>query len=172
MVKAITKTTIGYLKTLIGKYTPVQVGKNYLDGIYNYRRYNDHLSTSGQPTEEQFKLVKQAGFTTVINLAPHNVENSLDDENKTLEELGLDYIHIPVDFKNPTTQNFQDFVDSYTPIHDTKTWIHCAANMRVSAFLYKYRRDILGIPEESAKEVMKTIWEPFGEWQNFLKRDT
>ncbi len=59
-MKAITKTSIGYLKTLIGKYTPIPVGKDYLDGIYNYRKYNDYLSTSGQPTEDQFKLVKQA----------------------------------------------------------------------------------------------------------------
>ena len=167
-MNATLKTTIGYLKTLVGKYTPIRVGKDYIDGIYNYRKYHDCLSTSGQPTEDQFKLVKQAGFTTVINLAPANAENALDDEKGTLSALGLEYIHIPVDFKNPTEQDFEDFVACYTPLQNSKTWIHCAANMRVSAFMYRYRRDILRIPEEEANKVMNTVWEPFGAWQKFL----
>jgi protein tyrosine phosphatase (PTP) superfamily phosphohydrolase (DUF442 family) len=164
------KTLVGFFKTMIGKYTPINIGKNYIEGIYNYRKYNDNLSSSGQATEEQFKLIQQEGFTTVINLAPHNAENSLENEANTLLSLGIKYIHIPVDFQKPTEENFQNFITSYTPLKNTKTWVHCAANMRVSAFLYRYRRDILGMPDAEARKIMDTIWEPFGEWQNFLKK--
>jgi len=163
------KTLTGFSKTMLGKHTPIRVGKNHLEGIYNYRKYSDLLCSSGQPTEEQFKLIKEAGYDHVINLAPHNAENSLPDETKTTSELAIFYTHIPVDFKKPTESDFEKFVASYQACGDNKVWVHCAANMRVSAFLYKYRRDIQGIPENEAREVMDTIWEPFGEWVNLLK---
>lgn len=163
------KTLAGFFKTMIGKHTPIKVGKNHLEGIYNYRKYTDSLSSSGQPTEEQFKLIKEAGFDYVINLAPHNAENSLPNEAKTTSELGIEYTHIPVDFKKPTKSDFEKFVASYHACGDNKVWIHCAANMRVSAFLYKYRRDIQGMSEGEARKIMDTVWEPFGEWENFLK---
>lgn len=169
MNSATIKTIIGFFKTMIGKYTSLDVGKNYLEGIYNYRKYSDALCTSGQPTEGQFKLIKEAGFDYVINLAPHSAENALPDETKTTSELNISYTHIPVDFKNPTEADFEQFVRSYQKCGENKVWVHCAANMRVSAFLYKYRRDVLGMPEREAKEIMDTVWEPFGVWQEFLK---
>lgn len=169
MKTAVLKTIAGYLKTMIGKYTPIKVGKNQLEGIYNYRKYTDLLSSSGQPTEGQLKLIKEGGFDYVINLAPHNAENSLPDEAKTTSELAISYTHIPVDFKKPTQSDFQKFVTAYESCGKHKVWIHCAANMRVSAFLYKYRRDVQGMPELEARKIMDTIWEPFGEWKNFLR---
>lgn len=172
-----TKTYAGFFLTMLGKYTPLKVGKNYLEGIYNYRKYHDYLSTSGQPTEEQFQLIKEAGFTTVINLAPidrnnaqKSAENCLKDEAGLLKSLGLNYFHMPVDFKYPEEDVYNDFVQLMAKLDGQKIWVHCAANMRVSAFLYRYRRDELKLEEQEARKVMDTIWKPSGQWVAFTKR--
>jgi hypothetical protein len=34
----------------------------------------------------------------------------------------------------------------------------------VSAFLCRYRRDVLGMDEAQAREAMETIWRPGGVW--------
>ena len=49
-----------------------------------------------------------------------------------------------------------------------KTWVHCAANMRVSAFIYRYRCAVLGEAEQVAKQDLEKIWQPFGNWKTFL----
>ena len=74
MAFATLKTTIGFLASILGKYTPLSFEKNSLKGIYNYLRISENLTTSGQPSENQFALIKDAGYNTVINLAPHNAE--------------------------------------------------------------------------------------------------
>ena len=161
-------TTLGFLVTMISKYTPLNFEQNSLEGISNYLKIHDRLTTSGQPTENQFTLIQAAGYDTVINLAPHHVENSLADEQATLQKLGLHYIHIPVDFKNPTEEDFTLFVETMRNLENNKIWIHCGANMRVSAFLYRYRCQILGEDRVQARKELEKIWEPFGVWKQFI----
>ena len=102
------KTVFGFFATLITRYTPIDLSRNSLEGVFNYHRISDSIITSGQPTERQFELVKEAGFRRVINLAPHHAENALPDEAATLASLGMDYTHIPVDFQAPTEANFEE----------------------------------------------------------------
>ncbi|WP_231871650.1 hypothetical protein, partial [Oleiphilus sp. HI0079] len=56
------KTTSGYLLSLIRKYSPLsaQAKSKSLEDIYNYLPISDRLSTSGQPSEAQFALIKEA----------------------------------------------------------------------------------------------------------------
>ena len=49
-----------------------------------------------------------------------------------------------------------------------KIWIHCAANKRVSAFVYKYRRDILKLSHDEIIGDMEAIWTPNKIWNSFL----
>ena len=163
------KTTAGYLLSLVSRYTPVNLKHDTLESIYNYLPIHDQLSTSGQPTEKQFALIKNAGFTHVINLAPHHAENALPDEAGLLSGLGLEYHHIPVNFQAPEEQKFQQFVDTMEQLNQEKVWLHCAANMRVSAFLYRYRRDVLKENPATARQQLEKIWEPFGAWKPFLE---
>lgn len=162
------KTTLGFFRTLIEKYTPLQPRAESLANIYNYLPINDSLCTSGQPTERQFALIEAAGYQHVINLAPHNAENSLADEAGVLSRLGIDYIHIPVDFKAPSEENFQHFANSLQALTAKKVWVHCAANMRVSAFIYRYRCQILGEQSAVAEQALSKVWQPFGVWKTFL----
>lgn len=161
------KTTLGFFRTLVGKYTPIEFRSDSVQDIFNYLRISEHISTSGQPTEKQFSLVKAAGFEHVINLAPHNVENSLANEAEVLSALGINYLHIPVDFGNPTDADFSEFSGFLKSLENKKVWVHCAANMRVSAFMYRYRCKVLGEQSSSARKDLSEIWEPFGVWKDF-----
>ena len=162
------KTTLGFIKSLLGKHTPLDFKANSLQDIFNFLEINNLISTSGQPTEKQFSLIQEAGFENVINLAPHDAENSLKNEAEILSKLSINYIHIPVDFSNPTGENFKEFASCMQGFTSEKVWVHCAANMRVSAFIYRYRCNVLGEPAQSAKNELSKIWEPFGAWKEFI----
>ena len=140
----------------------------HLNQIFNYLRIDDNFSTSGQPSESDFELISQAGFQTVINLAPHNVENSLKDEAGLLQSLSIEYVHIPVDFFNPKEIDFRTFCDALNKRRGQKEWIHCAANMRVSAFLFRYRTEQLGMDALQAKFDLNQIWDPSDYWKPFM----
>lgn len=170
MVLNTLKTGMGYLATLLRKIGWVKLDSQSVEHIFNYVPISNEVSTSGQPSEAELKLIREAGYGTVVNLAPHNTENSLDDENGCVTNLGLNYIHIPVDFKNPTNEDFLDFVQAMNELKGEKVWVHCAANMRFSAFIYKYRCDILGEQKDLAIKDLNKIWEPFGVWKSFLSK--
>lgn len=140
-------------------------------GVLNFRRLSPTLTTSGQPSEAQFAAIRDAGVRTVINLALTDSPGALPDEPGTLAALGLRYVHIPVDFKNPTEADFTRFCEAIDEIGDAPVHIHCAANYRVSAFLYRYRRTVLGWTEEDAKPDLDAIWTPDPVWEAFLPGD-
>ena len=81
----------------------------------------------------------------------------------------VEYIHIPVDFNNPSSKDFEKFVSNIERHQGKKIWVHCAANMRVSAFVYKYRRDVLKLPHNEIVSDMKAIWTPNKTWRVFLE---
>ena len=77
-------TVLGYMGTRVRQRLGVEGKLESPDDIFNFIQLDDRVATSGQPTEAQFSLVKEAGYTTVINLAPKSHENAL----------GLSLIHI------------------------------------------------------------------------------
>lgn len=164
------RTALGFLSTMITRYTPLDLSRSSLDGIFNYLPISESIVTSGQPTEAQFQLVKEAGFRRVINLAPHHAENALRDERATLRSLGIDYVHIPVDWRAPTEQDFARFCEAMEQAGPAPVWVHCAANMRVSAFVFRYRRDVLHQDPAQPTRDLHRIWEPFGVWKDFVSR--
>ena len=139
--------------------------------IYNFRRLSPALTTSGQPDEAQFAALYDSGVDTVINLALSSSPRALPDEAATLATLGLRYIHIPVEFAAPTEADFEAFATAMDDLGDTPVHVHCAANMRVSAFLYRYRVERLGWAAAQARPDLNAIWEPDPVWQNFLGWD-
>ena len=81
------------------------------------------------------------------------------------------YIHIPVNFNNPVKDDFSLFIKKLNENKDKKIWIHCAANMRVSAFVYKYRRDVLGLEDKQVIKDMELIWSPNRAWNTFINNN-
>jgi uncharacterized protein (TIGR01244 family) len=136
--------------------------------IYNWRRLDDRITTSGQPTEEQLADIRTLGVRHVVNLALHTHEKALPDEAASVSRLGMTYIHMPVDFQNPTEQDFQQFCAVMAELKDVPVHVHCIANYRVSAFFYRYRRDVLGVEQPEARAEMEAIWHPEGIWAAFV----
>lgn len=165
------KTVLGYLFSLADRVLPFDLGASSLQEVYNYLDYPSlPFTTSGQPTESQLGSIAGEGFNVVLNLAPHGVENALKDEASIVQGLGMEYCHLPVDFKKPSEDDFSQFVD-FLEIHKAeKLWIHCAANMRVSAFVYRYRCQYLGHQEGQAQVELDAIWQPLGVWKQFVKK--
>ena len=140
------------------------------EGIYNWRRLDERITTSGQPTEPQLADIQALGVRHVVNLGLHTHENALPDERGSLDRLGMTYIHIPVDFQNPTDRDFARFCAAMDELKGVPVHVHCIANYRVSAFFYRYRRDVLGWDDAMARAEMEAIWRPEGVWAEFIRR--
>jgi glutathione S-transferase len=140
-----------------------------VEEIYNYRRASPRLATSGQPTEAQLAAIAAAGFEVVINLALHDDPRySLADEPGTVRGLGMDYAHIPVKFAQPTQGDFTAFAAAMQQNRHRQVWVHCAANMRVTAFLGLYRVLHENWQEHEAFQLMHQLWQPDGVWSAFI----
>jgi len=164
------KTAIGYVFTRIDKSLPVSLRSESLNSIYNYLLVDDRFHTSGQPTAKQLKTITKSGFKTVINLAPGSAENAIKEEREILEKAGLRYLHIPVNFVAPAESDYQIFCKEMFSLKPAETWIHCAANMRVSAFMFRYQCEHLNREIGSAKEDLGEIWQPFRAWKKFVRK--
>ncbi|MEK7223569.1 MAG: protein tyrosine phosphatase family protein [Pseudomonadota bacterium] len=140
-----------------------------LQGIYNYRRLMDLIATAGQPSEEELAAVAHAGFEVVVNLALHDAEYSLPDERRTVESLGLRYIHIPVVWERPLRADLERFFDDMNELTGKHIFVHCAANKRVSVFMALYRQRRQGWSADAVMPDVLAIWEPDDVWRRFLK---
>lgn len=141
-----------------------------LERIRDFRPAGKDLATAGQPSEEELAAVAGAGYEVVINLALHdNPEYSLPDERRLVESLGMSYVHIPVDFSQPTMKDLEIFFDAMESNGTRRIFLHCAANKRVSAFLGLFRAIRLNWSQESAFELMRDIWIPDPIWMQFIK---
>jgi uncharacterized protein (TIGR01244 family) len=164
------RTSLGFIGTFAERLLPASLRSGAVESIFNYLPLSPLLATAGQPTGTQLAALKAAGFQRVINLAPHGMENSLPDEAGLVAALGMDYLHIPVDFKNPGEQEFAAFCMALKAAGGQKTLVHCAANMRVSAFIYRYRTQVLGEDQALAEQDLHRIWKPFAAWEAFIQR--
>jgi protein tyrosine phosphatase (PTP) superfamily phosphohydrolase (DUF442 family) len=138
--------------------------------IYNWRRLDERITTSGQPTESQLADIHALGVRHIVNLGLHSHEKALPDEAASVSRLGMAYIHIPVDFQNPTDWDFDQFCSVMEQLENQPVHVHCIANYRVSAFFYRYRRDVLGMNETEARAEMEQVWKPEGVWAAFIGR--
>jgi protein tyrosine phosphatase (PTP) superfamily phosphohydrolase (DUF442 family) len=136
--------------------------------IRNYLAIAENLHTSGLPTPEQFAWIRAAGCAVVVNLLPDNGQYATDDEEDTVREHGMEYIHIPVIWQNPTLNDLRRFFAVMEENSDRSVWVHCAVNMRVSTFVYLYRTLHLGVSEAAAVRDLHRIWKPEGWWADFV----
>ena len=138
--------------------------------IYNFLQLSDRIATSGQPDEEQLMEIGRARYEAVINLALTGTDYALEDEAGLVRSLGLKYIHIPVIWENPTPEDLDAFMDTMDSLQGKKVYVHCVANMRVSAFMALYRILRLGWDLERAMQDVHKIWEPNERWAAFIQQ--
>jgi protein tyrosine phosphatase (PTP) superfamily phosphohydrolase (DUF442 family) len=139
-----------------------------LSDIYNFLTVADNLGTAGQPTAEQLAAVQAAGYDVVINLALGTTPRDLPNEAELVAQHGMEYIHIPVVFDQPTAADLARFFEAMDANQDKKCFVHCIANMRVSAFVFLYRVLRQGVALDDARAMMNHIWQPNPVWQQFI----
>lgn len=141
-----------------------------LEDIQAYLEISETLSTSGQVGYDEIGSIKEAGFEVVVNLAPADEERN-SREGFLVTQQGMSYIHIPVSWENPSQRDLRLFFDVMEANEDRKVFVHCFANMRVSAFVYLYRTLQMGTSEEDALTDLHEIWDPheLEQWSAFIK---
>jgi len=165
------KTILGFLFNQLKLISPLFLQSSNLKKVFNYYQVPGLFETSGQPNNKQLISIANGGYEVVINLAPNTtIEGRVINEKDILKSNNITYIHIPVDFNNPLDEDFNKFVAALEENKHKKIWVHCAANMRVSAFVFKYRRDVLGLSQKNIERDLKAIWIPNKAWSFFLER--
>lgn len=139
-----------------------------VDDITNYREYSATFSSSGQPTAAQLADARDAGFSRVVYIAYSDHENSLVHEDRTAKNLGLEYVHIPVDWNAPTGSDFYLFAGAMQREPDKKTLLHCQVNFRASAFAFLYRVIYEDVAVSVAKADMNSVWTPNVAWTELI----
>ncbi len=129
---------------------------------------DDLLCTSAQPSAEQLDTLGATGVRHVINLALPSSDNAVADEAARLAAQGINYLQIPVQWENPEPAQFLLFAQVLWAMRDEPVLVHCACNMRASAFVFLYRVLHEGATLEEAAAALHAIWRPEGVWRDFL----
>ena len=148
---------------------PADPARASFSSIRQFRGISERLATAGQPTAGQFALIREAGYEVVINLAVTTSDDALANEGSLVAGLGMSYVHIPVDFAQPTESDFEVFAGVLDAFRGRRVFIHCAMNMRVSAFVFLYRVLRGEATQTEALRDLKAIWEPDGTWARFIE---
>ncbi len=140
-----------------------------LTQIPSFSLVHEHLFTSAQPSTEELQLIKEYGCSTVINIATSKSENHLVKQDQICLDLGLNYIHIPIDWDVPCSEQcllVLDLIDHL--VQNEVVWLHCAKNMRVSSLMYLYRQFYMNIDLPTAQALLHEIWEPNETWTGLI----
>lgn len=137
-----------------------------ISGIRDFIQLTESIATAGQPTEGELTAVAEAGYEVVVNLDQIASDYALDDEGGLVRSLGMEYVHIPVVWENPTRADLDRFCEVMDARRDKKLFVHCVANRRVSVFIALYRVLKLGWAVQKARQVtflntMPDYWQCF-----------
>jgi len=134
----------------------------------NHVIVDDRLHTAGQPPGA---VLGELGgrFDTVINLAPPTVQGAVAEERALLEAAGVEYVNIPVDFRNPTHEDFERFSSALESARDGRVLVHCQINARGSTFTFLYRVVHEGVPPAEAFALVERVWTPTEPWAAYAR---
>ncbi|HJO11865.1 MAG: sulfur transferase domain-containing protein [Gammaproteobacteria bacterium] len=117
--------------------------------VLNLSEPEGQILASGQPTEEQLRLLADAGVMHVINLRP--VAEQEWDEEALATELNMQYYSIPVaGSAGVTRENAQSLFDLLARLEGQPALVHCASSNRVGALVAISAVQSDGIELESA----------------------
>ena len=131
-----------------------------IESSYNFRAPSDQLTTSGVVRREALEALAAQGYQVVVNLLPDSSEQAVAGEREIITAQAIEYIHIPVDFKQPLRLDFTRFAAVLDRVREKKVHVHCAANFRVSVFysLYQVTRGDWSVAR--AREFIAGVWRP------------
>jgi protein tyrosine phosphatase (PTP) superfamily phosphohydrolase (DUF442 family) len=159
---------MGCLSKLVWANTQLteDASEQVFSNLTNYQVDTPTMVSAGLPKRIHFEAFKEKGVRNVVDLIP----GDRHDEMLLMQELGLDYHNIAVEWENPTLANFDAYVQAMQTANANggTTLTHCKLNWRGAVFTYLYRITQLDEDEETAKLHMLAIWSPNDRWQAFI----
>jgi protein tyrosine phosphatase (PTP) superfamily phosphohydrolase (DUF442 family) len=131
----------------------------------NYHEISETLVSSGQISPSHIEALPDEQIELVVNLTLEDTDLNAR-EGFEITALGIDYIHIPVDWSAPSEANLQLFMHIMAAAGDRKVLVHCFANYRASAFIYLYRTLKQDVAPEIARKDLDAVW-PKAAWQQY-----
>lgn len=134
----------------------------------NFHRIDPELATGGHIVGDGVSELVEQGVTLVIDLRDEPPEA----HEKRLAEAGIQWVNVPVVWKEPTRDNFAEFSRVMSENQGENILVQCQANYRASAMTYAYRVTQGGVPEAEARKDLEAIWTPEGIWEAYLAEVT
>jgi len=134
----------------------------------NLVRWRDGLASSAQPSSGWLATVAEQKYDVVINLAPPQSMGSIANEGGIVASKGVKYVNIPVDFANPTAEDFRFFSEVMKASSGKNVHVHCQANFRGSSFVFLYRVIHEGAPIQETWKQLQSAWVPDRVWKRFI----
>lgn len=145
----------------------------------NFYQFEPSVLTSGQPSATQLAEAADDGIEVVINLVPESESIYNPEEGDILVAQGVEYIHVPVNWRDPKAEEFQDFLKAMDRVGDRRVLVHCWANARASALVAAHR--VVQAPDTQAVELeqLESIWRDVAGydfardtvWQDYLAQN-
>ena len=130
----------------------------------NYHEIDSRLTTGGHFLDGGLAAIKAKGIEVVIDLR----DKPPKGQKERLAKLGIEWISVPVVWKDPREIDFERFSEAMSASNDKSVLVQCQANYRASAFTYLYRVTQQGVSHEVAARDLHAIWEPDGRWREFM----
>jgi protein tyrosine phosphatase (PTP) superfamily phosphohydrolase (DUF442 family) len=145
-----------FVTALILGAVPTTQEQAQVPPIRNFLQVNTEFCTGGQPRVEHYAMLKEKGVKAVLNLR-QPTEHRADEEKQLVEELGLKYFNVPVNYQNPTAESVDEFLKITDDKANRPMFVHCTAAIRVGAF-WTIRRVVRdGLSWEAALEEGKKV---------------
>lgn len=101
--------------------------------LINGRQLFEDVITGGQPTEAQLRAAHEQDLRTIVNLRPDGEFEGFDEE-ALVEELGMQYIHIPVSGPDDVTEETAAALnDVLADTTNRPLLMHCSSGNRVGS---------------------------------------
>ncbi len=95
------------------------------------------IATAGQPEEEHFERLAEAGYKTVIDLRTVEEDRGLD-EPEVIRQASMEYVNIPVGHEDVEDETFERFRELMKDPERRPLLVHCSSANRVGALLIPY----------------------------------
>ena len=112
----------------------------------------EDVATAGQPEEEHFERLADAGYKTVIDMREPEEDRGLD-EPEVVRRAGMEYVNIPVGHEDVDDETFEWFRELMTDPERRPVFVHCSSANRVGALLIPYLVLDEGKTPEEAVEI-------------------
>jgi hypothetical protein len=139
--------------------------------IWNFDPAAARVWTGGQPSAAQLAALAAAGVQAVLNLGLPDAPYALPEEAALCHSLSMRYLNLPIPFDAPEPAHYTAFEAALRSweAEGLHSFVHCAANYRVSACLALYGRRHWGWSPEAAAACASRFREPDAVWARWMQ---